>query len=271
MLEDAFRGTVMTIERLKPLDVQRLGPGRHADGRGLYLDVTNGNGRGWVFRYQLNGRERYMGLGSAHDIPLKLARQLAAKARELRAQGIDPIDQKHAARATQRVDQARAVTFKECAEQYIAAHEASWRNAKHRYQWKASLASYVYPAIGGLPVQAIDTAMVLKCIRPLWHDRTETASRVRGRIELILDYAKAHEYRTGENPARWRGHIDKLLPKPEKVAAPDHHAALAYADIGAFMADLRERNSSSARAILDCEPAILKDLPNQPGIKDVMM
>jgi integrase len=180
---------------------------------------------------------------------LKRARELASEARRLRAERIDPLQQRREIRDAQLIEQAKSVTFKQCAESYIAAHEAGWRNAKHRQQWQSSLSTYAFPVIGGLPVESIDTGLVLKCLEPIWREKTETASRVRGRIELILDYAKARNYRDGENPARWRGHLDNLLPRPEKVSKVEHHAALNYRQIGEFMADLRRRDSTSARCL----------------------
>ena|SRR5438477_10305509 len=196
----------MATEKLKALDVQRLQPGLHPDGGGLYLQVAPGGGRSWLFRYSLRGKEHRIGLGSASDVSLKLARQLAGQARQLRATGVDPLAQKREQRNAHIVAEAKATTFKECAENYITAHEAGWRNPKHRQQWRSTLEQYCFPIMGALPVQAIDTGTVLKVLEPIWQDKTETASRLRGRIESILDYAKAREYRNGENPARWRGH-----------------------------------------------------------------
>src|SRR5262249_34850218 len=168
-------------------------------------------GRSWLYRYSLHGKEHRIGLGGVSAVPLKLARQLAARARQLRATGIDPLTEKHERRNTRLVEEAKAETFNGCAENYIIAHEASWKNAKHREQWRSTLKQYVYPVIGALPVQSIDTAMVLKILQPIWRGKTETASRIRGRIETILDYAKAHKYREGDNPARWRGHLQLML------------------------------------------------------------
>ena len=239
----------MASEKLKALDVWRLPPGLHPDGSGLYLQVTNGNGRSWVYRYSLHNKEHRLGLGSAKAISLKRARELASEARRLRAERIDPLQQRREIRDAQLIEQAKSITFKQCAESYIAAHEAGWRNAKHRQQWQSSLSTYAFPVIGGLTVESIDTGLVLKCLEPIWREKTETASRVRGRIELILDYAKARNYRNGENPARWRGHLDNLLPRPEKVSKVEHHAALNYRQIGEFMADLRRRDSTSARCL----------------------
>jgi integrase len=239
----------MASEKLKPLDIMRLPPGRHADGRGLYLQVSPGGGRSWLYRYQLHNSEHFMGLGSAADIPLKRARQLAAEARQLRAERVDPLQQRRQKRNAELVAEARLVTFKECAGGYLSDNEGAWKNAKHRYQWRATLEQFVYPHIGVLPVQDIDTALVLKCIKPLWNDRTETGSRVRGRIERILDWATAHGHRAGDNPARWKGCIAEALPRPDKVSVVEHHPALDYRQIGEFMADLRARDSTSAHCL----------------------
>jgi len=239
----------MATEKLKPLDVQRLGPGLHPDGSGLYLQVAPGGSRSWLYRYSLHGKEHRIGLGSASAVPLKLARQLATQARQLRATGVDPLAQKRERRDAHLIEQASAMTFRQAAEGYIAAHESSWRNPKHRQQWRSTLEQYTYPIIGVLPVQSIDTAMVLKVLQPIWQDKTETASRLRGRIEVILDSAKALGYRNGENPARWRGHLDMLLARPNKIAPHEHHAALPYVEIGSFLSDLRGRDSTSARCL----------------------
>jgi integrase len=239
----------MASEKLKALDVQRAAPGLHPDGNGLYLQVTPGGSRSWLYRYSLHGKEHRIGLGSASAIPLKRARELAAEARRLRAEKIDPLQYRREQRSAKLVEQARAITFRQCAEAYIAAHEAGWRNPKHRQQWRNTLDSYVHPIIGDLPVQDIDTPLVLKCLEPIWQDKTDTASRIRGRIEIILDWAKFREFRSGENPARWRGHLQLALARPEKIAPHEHHAALPYAAIGELMADLRGRDSTSARCL----------------------
>jgi integrase len=234
---------------LKALDVQRLGPGVHPDGGGLYLQVTPGGGRSWFYRYSLYNKEHRVGLGSALAVPLKLARQLAGQARQLRAQGIDPLAQKRERRNAHLIESAKSVSFQDCAEQYILAHEHGWKNPKHRQQWRSTLSQYVYPTIGGLSVESVDTSLILKCLEPIWRGRTETASRIRGRVESVLDYAKARGYRNGDNPARWRGHLQSLLPQPSKINGVEHHAALPYAEISTFMADLRRRGSTSARCL----------------------
>jgi integrase len=170
-------------------------------------------------------------------------------ARRQRHEGIDPIDARRAERVRQRLDAAKAMTFKECAESYIASHKAGWRNEKHAYQWPATLSAYAYPIIGALSVQAVDTSLVLKALEAIWTEKPETASRVRQRIENILDFAKVRGYRDGENPARWRGHLDKLLPAPSKVRRVEHLAALPYAALPSFLARLRRRDAVAARAL----------------------
>jgi integrase len=239
-----------TTERLTALKVERLTdkPGMHADGSGLYLQVTD-NGASWIYRYMLGGRSREMGLGPLALFGLQEARAKALDARRLRHEGIDPIEARKAARLRLRLDEAKAMTFKQCAEAYLKAHRAGWHNGKHAAQWEATLATYAEPIIGVLPVQAIDTALVLKVLEPIWTVKPETASRVRGRIESILDWARAREYRVGENPARWRGHLDKLLPAPSKVRKVRHHAALPYSELPNFLIELRSQPGIAARAL----------------------
>jgi Arm DNA-binding domain len=197
----AEAGMARTAGGLTALKVGRLvgKPGMHADGGGLYLQVTAG-GASWIYRYMLNGRAREMGLGPLALFGLQEARAKALDARRLRHGGIDPIEARRAARQQARLHAAKAITFKQCAESYIKAHRAGWRNGKHAAQWEATLATYAEPIIGALPVQTVDTALVLKAIEPLWTTKPETASRLRGRIESILDWASAREYRAGENP-----------------------------------------------------------------------
>lgn len=210
------------------------------------MQVSRGGGKSWVFRYTLHGRAREMGLGS--HVSLDLARRKASAARELLVEGLDPI----AAREGERRSEGRraaAFTFDRCAELYVDAHKAGWRNAKHAAQWAATLRTYASPTFGTLPVAAIDTAMVISVLESIWRDKTETASRVRGRIESVLDWAKVRGYRDGENPARWRGHLDKLLPRRFKVAMVKHHPALPYAEIASFMIALRERPGIAPKAL----------------------
>ena len=223
-------------------------PGLFADGGGLYLAVTGG-GKSWIFRYQVAGRRRDMGLGSADTFTLAEAREKAREARRLVAEGVDPIEARRAGRAAKALAAQKAMTFKEVAERYIEAHKAGWRNAVHAKQWPSTLETYAYPVFGSLPVSAIDVGLVTKAIEPIWTAKPETAGRVRGRIEAILDYATARKWRTGENPARWRGHLETLLAKRSKVRRVAHHAALPYAEMAAFMAELRGQEGTAARAL----------------------
>jgi integrase len=229
--------------------VQTRRDGWHHDQHGLYLQVTaNGAGRSWVYRYTMNGRQRYIGLGPAHTISLARARELARECRELRLRGIDPIEARKAQRAATRLEAAKTMTFGECVEAYLQTHEVAWRNAKHREQWHMTLTKYC-KSISDLPVSDIDTHLVLKVLTPLWTTRTETAKRLRGRIERVLAWAKGRGLRDGENPARWAAHLDEMLPSPAKIAPVRHHPALPYAEIPQFMAELRSRDSLSARAL----------------------
>jgi integrase len=230
-------------------EVEAAGPGLTLDGDGLYLQVGQNGNRSWIYRYALNGRTRDMGLGSTKAITLKRARELAAEARTLRAQGIDPIEDRKARRIQLAIEATKFVSFAEAAERFIASHEAGWRNPKHRQQWRNTLSTYVYPTLDKLPVQAIDTAIIMRIIEPLWRTKPETASRVRGRIEQIIDWSKTMGLRSGENPARWKGHLDNLLPAKTKVRTVTHHASVPYRELPVLMAELRARESASARAL----------------------
>ena len=224
-------------------------PGMYCDGGGLYLRVTKEGAKNWVFRYMLNGRARWMGLGPVALYSLQEARKRALEARRLRHDGVDPIEARRRARRQQQLEEAKAVTFKECADSYIKAHRAGWRNAVHTNQWETTLATYAHPIIGALPVQAINIGLVVRILEPIWNLKPETASRLRGRIEAILDWAKVSGYRDGENPARWRGHLDKLLPRKSRVRKVKHHAALPYAEMPTFMEALRKQQGIAARVL----------------------
>ena len=233
-----------TIGRLTARAVEALKqPGHFADGGGLYLQVSETGSRSWVFRYQRAGRRREMGLGSFPAVGLKEARGKAALVRADLGAGKDPLAEREAERARRLTDERGTVSFRAAAEQFIAAHEPGWRNPKHRQQWTNMLATYAHPVIGDLPVAAIDTQFVLRVLEPIWTQKTETASRLRGRIEAVLDWATVRGMRTGENPARWRGHLDKLLPRRARLAPVEHHPALAYAEVPRFLADLRRQPS----------------------------
>jgi integrase len=224
-------------------------PGRYGDGGGLWLQVSSSGTKAWLFRYMLHGKARQMGLGPVHTITLAMARDKALECRRLLLEGIDPIEKRRAGRDEALIASAKGITFKECAERYIAAHEPGWRNSKHASQWKATLATYAYPLFGSLPVAAVDIGLILKALEPIWSTRAETAGRVRGRIESVLDWATARGYRKGENPARWRGHLDKLLPSRRKVAKVKHHAALPYSELPGFLTPLRSQEGIAARAL----------------------
>lgn len=239
-----------SVNKLSAKAVENLKkPGLHSDGLGLYLQVAPGGSKSWLFRFMKNGRARKMGLGPVHTVTLAMAREKATEARRKLLDDVDPIEQRKSVRQAKHLDTARSVTFKEAAAKYIAAHRAGWKSAKHGSQWGATLDAYVYPVFGHLPVGDIDVTLVLKAIEPIWTEKPETAGRVRGRIENILDWARARGYRDGENPARWRGHLDHLLPARSKVAKVKHHAALPYAQMGDFMQDLRKAEGVGAKAL----------------------
>ena len=239
---------------LTPLAVKNAKPGRHADGGGLHLLVKESGAQSWVYRFMLKGRSRDIGLGAAGSGGISLADARTARdALRLKVKaGIDPLEERKReaseALASAQAAHIAGITFKAVAEAYIGANEASWRNDKHRQQWRNTLASYVYPVMGELPVADIGTAHVLKILEPIWQDKPETASRIRGRIETVLDAAKARGYRQGENPARWRGHIAQILPARSRLTR-GHHKAMPYAAIPAFMAQLREREAMAALAL----------------------
>lgn len=238
-------------KRIAPVDVARKGPGLHADGWGLYLRVTEGGTRSWMFRYRLDGRStpRDMGLGRWPDVTLQEAREKARQLRLAKREGIDPIEAARTAKAARMAERAKSVTFEDCAARYVKAHAAGWRSAKHAAQWDSTLKLYAFPKFGRLPVQAIDTGMVVNVVEPLWSEKTVTASRLRGRIEAVLDWATARGLRTGDNPARWKGLLENLLPAKSRVKRTKHHAALPYAEIGAFVAELRRQDGEAARAL----------------------
>ncbi len=224
-------------------------PGDYLDGRGLYLQVRNESSKSWLLKYSIEKRAREMGLGPAADISLATARGLRDRHRALLKQGVDPLEHKQAEKAGKALERAKAITFKDACARYIAANRAGWKNLKHAAQWEATLKAYAYPLIGALPVQSIDTALVMAVLDPIWSVKPETASRVRGRIESVIGAAKARGEFKGENPATWKGHLDKLLPKTSKVRKVENHAALPYADLPAFMQELREREGIAASAM----------------------
>jgi len=239
-----------TLYRLSATKVSNLAErGYYADGGGLYFRVSEFNTRLWAFRYKRAGKAREMGLGAYPDVSLKEARERAEEARKLLRDDIDPIDRRQAARSAMLAAREAALTFEQCAAAYIAVKEHEWKNAKHGDQWRNTLTTYAFPVIGSLLVSHIDQTHILQILEPIWTTKTETASRLRGRIENVLDYATVRGYRKGDNPARWRGHLDKLLATPAKVSKIEHHAALPYTEAGAFMVDLRQQAGMGARAL----------------------
>jgi integrase len=233
------------LERLSALAVKRAKKGdRLHDGGGLYLMVDQSGNRSWAFRYGASGRS-WHGLGPLHTVTLAQAREKAKACRELLLEGKDPIAEKRARKAAAAAAQAKEITFAAATAKYISNHHAGWKNPKNRQQWENTLATYAAPVIGRLPVAAIDTPLVMRVLEPIWRTKTETASRVRMRIERILAWATVHGYRSGDNPARWQNHLDQLLPAQGKVAPVKHHAALPYAEVPGFVAELRERNGAA--------------------------
>lgn len=262
-----------SIARFSALEVGRLAKSKvdrirtFHDGGGLYLVVDGRRHRdgedpsaSWVYRYMFERKARSLGLGSYPEITLADARGRAAEARRLKAHGVDPVDAKHEAKAARKAELARAVTFKDVAEDYIRLNSAGWKNPRQEAQWSSSLKAYAYPIIGSQSVGAIDAAAVLgvlqqeiagkgKQARRFWEARPETASRVRGRIEAILDYAKVKGFRSGDNPAAWRGNLKLALPARSKVRKVKHHEAMAFGDLPVFAARLQTLHGLSARAL----------------------
>jgi integrase len=226
-------------------------PGLHADGLGLYLSVNPTGTKSWVQKFMLRGKARAMGLGPVHTVSLREARAAALENRKRLLAGIDPLDERDAARKAQQRETAKTIAFRTCAEQYIAANRAGW-TAKHAAQWPTTLAQYAYDTIGALPVGDIETGHITAILTPIWTTKTETASRVRQRIEAILDFATTHGWRSGPNPARWKGHLENVLPKKAKIAATKHHAALPWSEVGGFMAAVKEQKGVAALALQFC-------------------
>ena len=238
------------LHKLSAQQIDRASkPGMYGDGGGLWLQVSPTLTKSWIFRYTLHGKAHEMGLGSAGTVARDSARKKAALCRRQLQDGINPIDARDAKITQDRLDAAKVMTFTQCATAYIEAHKGAWKNAKHADQWTNTLDTYCGPVIGSLPIQAVDIHLVLKVLELIWKTKTETATRVRARMESVLDWAHARGLRTGDNPARWKGNLDKLLPKRSKVQRVKHHAALPYADLPAFMVALRGQEGIAARAL----------------------
>ena len=238
--------------------------GYYSDGGNLYLRITPSLTKSWVFIYKRGGRlgkRTEIGLGAFADVTLlearegtfnedgKLIKDGAEQLNKLLKSGVDPFAERQRLEIESQAAIAKAMTFQQCAEAYINAHQAGWKNKKHVQQWRNTLAQYVYPVFGDLDVKSIDTGLITKCLEPIWLTKNETAGRVRGRIESVLDWAAARKYRKGENPARWRGHLDKLLAKPSKIQKTTHHKALPYVDVCSFIDALRLQGGIAAKCL----------------------
>lgn len=237
-------------QRLTALQVSKLTkPGLYGDGGGLTLQITKGGAKSWLFRFMMAGKAHGMGLGPTHTVSLAEARQKALAARKLLLDDINPLAAKKQDQLAIALANARMMTFDQCALAYISAHRASWKNEKHADQWTNTLNTYASPVFGQMPVAEVDTALVVKCLNPIWKAKTETASRLRGRIESILGWATTSGYRTGENPARWKGHLDNLLATISKASRTKHHPSLPWQHMNDFLTQLRARAGLSARAL----------------------
>ncbi len=245
-------------ERITALFVKHMKrPGKYADGGNLYLQVrpstriieTDSITKSWIFRYSRFGKDTWLGLGPYPDVTLADARDLATRERKKMRQGIDPLTDKRARQIAARTAHENMLTFAECAELYIESQAPGWSNPKHIEQWRSTLTKLAGPIIGHLSVDQIDTALIMRCLEPIWTTKTETASRLRGRIESVLDWSTVRSYRKGDNPAHWRGHLDKLLPRPSQVVRVKHHAALPFTDIGALMRQIRQDTGVASRAL----------------------
>lgn len=240
----------MAIEKLTASQIARISkPGKYSDGGGLYLQATKTLVKSWIFRYQRNGIEHFMGLGSLRVVGIKEAREKACKARDCLAKGEDPLQERTKITANQKKIKGRNKTFDECASDYIAQRKHEWKSMKHLKQWEYSLGTYASPYFGKMLVREITTELVLQALEPIWAIKTETASRLRERIGRVLSWATIHGYREGDNPARWDGHLVELLPKPSRIKVVCHYPSIPYQEIGAFFGLLRAQGSIGARAL----------------------
>lgn len=234
--------TARTVETKKT-------PGYYSDGGNLYLRVSQNLTKTWAFYYKKEGKRTEMGFGSVSNVTLEQARDKADQLRKQLSNGIDPLTERQQQENERKAQRAKFMTFQQCADAYINAHKAGWKNLKHIQQWQNTLAQYAFPVFRDLDVKSIDTGLITKCLEPIWLTKNETAGRVRGRIESILDWATVHKYREGVNPARWRGHLDKLLAKPSKVQKTEHHSALPYTDINGFIDQLHQQDGIAAKCL----------------------
>ena len=247
----AYIGMAITTNRLSDLAVRKKKkPGWYPDGAGLYLQIGPNGSKSWVFRYKLGKRERRQGLGRYPDVSPDEAREKATASRKLKASGIDPIDHGRSEEKERLLSDAKSSTFSDCAQRCIDSLRPGWKNTKHAQQWQNTLETYAYPMIGNVPIQDVDTELVVRILEPIWVAKTETATRVRQRIEKVCDWAKGRGLRQGENPARWRGHLDSQLPPPNKVRKVKHLEALPYQEIPAFWQWIQTKNSLSAKALM---------------------
>lgn len=240
----------MPIEKLSASKIASITkPGKYGDGGGLYLQVTKNLAKSWVFRYQINNTERYMGLGSYRVVSLGQARKLAHVARNTLADKLDPIEKRDTTATEREEFCAHSKTFDECAAEYISLHKNAWRSLSHQKQWESSLRTYASPYFGKTFVRDISTTQVLHALTPIWMTKTETASRLRERIERVLSWATISRYREGENPARWDGHLQELLPKPSRIKTIRHYPSMPYQEIGAFFRGLNAQEGVVARML----------------------
>jgi hypothetical protein len=239
----------LTVKRVEKLTTK----GRYLDERGLYLQVVSPNNRSWLLRYQFEGRERWLGLGSVAHFKLEEARERARRAHQLLADGVDPVEEKRIRRSREQAErrqaEARSKTFAEVSTEYFDHHHMKWRNPKHRAQFLSTLKQYAFPKFGGMSVAAIDKTLVLAALDPIWRQKPETANRVRQRIEAVLNFATVRGYRSGDNPARWKGHLDQVLVGKTHLKQVKHHRALAYLELPEFLVALRSRDGSAAKAL----------------------
>ena len=238
------------VDKLNPLMVAKaIKQGYYSDGNGLYLQVSATGSKSWIFRFTIKGKQREMGLGAVHTISLSAARLKAKEQRLMLVNRLDPLTVRDQARAAEALTRAKMMTFDECAAQYIAAHRNSWKSEKHALQWPATIGTYASPVFGSLPVAEVDLGLVMKVLNPMWAEKTETAKRLRGRIESVLGWATTSGYRQGENPARWRGNLEHLLAAPNKIKPVKHQPSLPWKEVGRFMSSLRQQDGIAPRAL----------------------